>query len=76
MKEKNALSLAPDQASFFEGLWGKKRDHARVLPTYHGMVLADDISRRNQPKSFTSFLAYHFPRATHYPGYKILPQFM
>ena len=31
---------------------------------------------QNQPKSFTSFLAYHFSRATHFPGYKNLPQFV
>ena len=31
---------------------------------------------RNQPKSLTSFLAYHFPRATHFPGYKNLPRFV
>ena len=34
------------------------------------------FSRQNQSKSFTEFLAYHIPRATHFPGYTILPQFV
>ena len=34
------------------------------------------FSCQNQSKSFTAFLAYDFPRATHFPGNKILPWFV
>ena len=55
-KEKNLLSLASDHASFLRGYGEKKRDHARVLPSYHAMVLADDISHHNECQKFDDLI--------------------
>ena len=52
-------------------LYFSRRNLRRFMFSYH-----QKCPCQNQWKSFTSFLAYHFPRATHLPGFKIMPRFV